>query len=139
MFFEIPLSLLIWCQCTLFLPSLRCPSVRSPVIRRFFFLLRCSYSSTSFAHPLFISFSVIHVYLGRLSNFPTNSNRVYYRVFNLKVDRILILVFYLLRFTTCYITQLTSIYSKCLKWCPFISMHLSTRFIIFLATFLGVL
>ena len=35
---------------------------------------------------------------------------------------------YLLRFTTCCITQLTSIYSKCWKWCTFISMHLSTRF-----------
>jgi hypothetical protein len=44
-----------------------------------------------------------------------------------------------LRFTTCYITQLTCIYSKCLKLCPFISMHLSTRFTIFLATFLRVL
>jgi len=33
-----------------------------------------------------------------------------YRVFNLKVDRILIWVTYLLRFT-CYITQLTCIYS----------------------------
>jgi len=92
-----------------------------------------------------------------------------YRVFNLKVDRILTLilltwsiwwapnntsrwqmrfnsalkgliwVIYLLRFTTCYITQLTCIYSKCWKWCPFISVHLSTRFIMFLATFLSVL
>jgi hypothetical protein len=63
----------------------------------------------------------------------------FYRVFNLKVDRILIWVIYLLRFTTCYITQLSSIYSKCWKWCPFISMHLSTRFATFLATFLSVL
>jgi len=61
-----------------------------------------------------------------------------YRGFNLKVDRILIRVIYLLRFT-CYITQLTYIYSKCWKWCPFISMHLSTRFTMFLTTFLGVL
>jgi len=37
------------------------------------------------------------------------------RVFNLKVGRILIRVIYLLRFTTCYITQLTYIYSKCWK------------------------
>jgi hypothetical protein len=36
-------------------------------------------------------------------------------VFNLKVDRILMSVIYLLRFTTCYITQLTCIYSKCWK------------------------
>jgi hypothetical protein len=62
-----------------------------------------------------------------------------YRVFNLKVDRILIWVIYLLRFTTYYVTQLTCIYSKCWKWCPFISMHLSTRFTMFLATFLSVL
>jgi len=38
-----------------------------------------------------------------------------YRVFNLKVDRILIRVICLLRFTKFYITQLTSIYSKCWK------------------------
>jgi len=62
-----------------------------------------------------------------------------YRVFNLKVDRILIWVIYLLRFTTCYITQLTGIYSNCWKWCPFISMHLSTCFTMFFATFLSVL
>jgi hypothetical protein len=62
-----------------------------------------------------------------------------YRVFDLKVDRILIWVIYLLKFTTCYITQLTCIYSKCWKWFPFISMHLSTRFTMFLATFLSVL
>jgi len=62
-----------------------------------------------------------------------------YRVFNIKVDRILIWVIYLLIFTTCYITQLACIYSKCWKWCPFISMHLSTRFTMFLATFLSVL
>ena len=35
-------------------------------------------------------------------------------VFNLKADRILIRVIYLLRIT-CYITQLTCIYSKCWK------------------------
>ena len=58
-----------------------------------------------------------------------------YRVLNLKVDRILIRVIYLLRFTT----QLTCTYSKCWKWCPFISMHLSTCFTMFLATFLSVL
>ena len=62
-----------------------------------------------------------------------------YGVFNLKVDRILIWVIYLLRFTTYYITQLTCIYSKCWKWSPFISMHLSTCFTMFLATFLSVL
>ena len=62
-----------------------------------------------------------------------------YRVFNLKVDRILIWVIYLLRFTTYYVTQLTCIYSKCWKWCPFISMHLSTTFTMFLATFLSAL
>ena len=61
-----------------------------------------------------------------------------YREFNLKVDRILIWVIYLLRFT-CYITQLIFIYSKCWKWCPFISVHLSTRFTMFLATFASVL
>ena len=38
-----------------------------------------------------------------------------HRMFNLKVDRILIYVIYLIRFTTCYITQLTCIYSKCWK------------------------
>jgi len=63
----------------------------------------------------------------------------FYRVFNLKVDRILIWVIYLLRFTTCYIKQLTFIYSKCWKWCPFISTHLSTHFTMLLATFLSVL
>ena len=57
----------------------------------------------------------------------------------LKSGPILIWVIHLLRFTTCYITQLTCIYSKCWKWCPFISMHLSTRFTMFLATFLSVL
>ena len=62
-----------------------------------------------------------------------------YRVFNFKVDRILIWVVYLLRFTTCYITQLNCVYSKCWKWYPFILMHLSTRFAMFLANFLGVL
>ena len=62
-----------------------------------------------------------------------------YRVFNLKVDRTLIWVIYLPRFITCYITQLTYIYSKCWKWCPFILMYLSTCFIMFLATFLSVL
>jgi len=40
--------------------------------------------------------------------------------------------------TNLYITQLTCIYSKCWKWCPFISMHLSTRFTMFLTTFLSV-
>jgi len=70
----------------------------------------------------------------------TSANRVrFYRLFNLKVDRILIWVIYLLKFTTCYITQLTCIYSKCWKWCPLISMHLSTRFTMFLATSLSVL
>jgi len=62
-----------------------------------------------------------------------------YWVFNIKVDHILIWVIYLLRFTTCYITQLSCIYSKCWKWCPFISLHLSKRFTMFLATFLSVL
>jgi hypothetical protein len=57
----------------------------------------------------------------------------------LKSGPILIWVIYLLRFTTCYITHLTCIYSKCWKWCPFISMHLSTRFTMFLATYLSVL
>jgi len=71
--------------------------------------------------------------------FAKSSHFVLYRVFNLKVDRILIWVIYLLRFATCYFTQLTCIYSKCWKWCPFISMHLSTRFTMFLATFLHVL
>jgi len=66
-------------------------------------------------------------------------NCTYYRMFNLKGDRILTRVIYLLRFTTCYITQPTCIYSKCWKWCPFISMHLSTRFTMFLSTFLTVL
>jgi hypothetical protein len=60
-----------------------------------------------------------------------------YKVFNLIVDCILIWVIYLLRFTTYYIIQLKCIYSKCWKWCPFISMHLSTCFIMFLATFLN--
>jgi len=70
---------------------------------------------------------------------PTRLTASKYRMFNLKVDRISIWVIYLLRFTTCYITQLTCIYSKCWKWCLFISMHLSTRFTMFLATFLSVL
>jgi len=64
----------------------------------------------------------------------------WYRVFTLKVDRTLMWLIYLLRFTTCYITQLTCIYSKCWKRCPFISVHLSTlstRFTMFLATFLS--
>jgi len=62
-----------------------------------------------------------------------------YRVFSLKVDRILIWIIYLLRFTTCYVTHLAFIYSKCWRWCPFISVHLSTRFTMFLETFLSVL
>ena len=57
----------------------------------------------------------------------------------LKSGPILMWVIYLLRFTTCYITQLTRIYSKCWKWRPFISVYLSTRFTMFLATFLSVL
>ena len=61
-----------------------------------------------------------------------------YRVFNLKVDCFLIWVIYLLRFTTCYITHLTCIYSKCWKLYPFISMHLLTRFTMILATFFSV-
>jgi len=64
---------------------------------------------------------------------------IYIQGVQLKSGSILIRVIYLLRFTTCYITQLTCIYSKCWKWCPFISMHLSTRFAMFLATFLSVL
>ena len=56
----------------------------------------------------------------------------------LKSGPILIWVIYVLRFTTCYITQLTCVYSKFWKWCPFISVHLSTRFTMFLATFLSV-
>jgi len=72
-----------------------------------------------------------------LGGYPIAVNK--YRMFNLKVDCILIWVIYLLRFTTCYITQLTCIYSKCWKWCPFISMHLSTRFTMFPATFISVL
>ena len=75
--------------------------------------------------------------------FPTRCTNFFYlftyRVFNLKVDRILIWVIYLLRFTKCYITQLTCIYSNCWKLCPFISVHLSTRFTMFLANFLSVL
>jgi hypothetical protein len=57
----------------------------------------------------------------------------------LKSDRILIWVIYLLKFTLCYITQLNFICSKCWKWCPFISMHLSTPVTMFLATFLSIL
>jgi hypothetical protein len=64
---------------------------------------------------------------------------IYIQVVQLKVYRLLILVMYLLRFTAHYITQLTCHYSKCWKLCPFISMHLSTRFTMFLATFLRVL
>ena len=74
--------------------------------------------------------------------FLTRTSYIYiyiYTVFSLKVGRILIWVIYLPRFTTCYITQLTCIYSKCWKWCSFISMHLSTRFTMFLATYLSVL
>ena len=59
-------------------------------------------------------------------NLPRSVGNIY-RVVNLKVDRILIWVICLLRFTTCYITHLTCIYSKWWKWYPFISMHLSTR------------
>jgi len=55
----------------------------------------------------------------------------------LKSGPILMWVIYLLRFTTCYITQLTCVYSKCWKWCPFVSVRLSTRFAMFLATFLS--
>ena len=62
-----------------------------------------------------------------------------YRMFNLKVNRILIWVIYLLRFTTCYITQLNFLYSESWRWCPFISIHLSTRFTMFLATFHSIL
>ena len=65
-------------------------------------------------------------------------NWMVYTGVQLKSGPILIWLIYLLRFT-CYITQLTCIYSKCWKWCPFISMHLSTRFTMFLATFHSVL
>ena len=41
-------------------------------------------------------------------------------------------IYNMLYYTTC-------IYSKCWKWCPFISVHLSTCFTMFLATFLSVL
>jgi hypothetical protein len=41
--------------------------------------------------------------------------KAFYRVFNLKVESILMRVIYLLRFTTYYIIQLTFIYSKCWK------------------------
>jgi hypothetical protein len=37
--------------------------------------------------------------------------------------------------TTCYITQLACVYSKCWKLCPFISVHLSTRFTMFHADY----
>jgi hypothetical protein len=57
----------------------------------------------------------------------------------IKSGLISIWVIYLLIFTTSFITQLISIYSKCWKWCSFISIHLSTRFTMFLATFLSVL
>jgi hypothetical protein len=64
---------------------------------------------------------------------------VLYRVFNLKVDRTLTWVIYLLRFTTCYITQLTCIYNKCWKWCTLIQCtyrHVSPCFSqLFLAFF----
>jgi hypothetical protein len=85
----------------------------------------------------------------RVENFSTSSkvsnyitgwfNILYLYILDvqLKSGPNLIWVIYLLRFTTCYITQLICIYSKCWKWCPFISMHLSTRFIMFLATFLS--
>jgi hypothetical protein len=63
----------------------------------------------------------------------------WYSVFNLKMDHILIWIIYLLRFTTCYITQQICIYSKCWKWCPFISVHFLTHFTMFLANFLSVL
>jgi hypothetical protein len=55
------------------------------------------------------------------------------------MDRILMWVIYLPRFTICYITQLTCIYSWCWKWCSFISVHLLTSFTMFLTTFLSVL
>jgi hypothetical protein len=84
-----------------------------------------------------LDFLVVHPVVQSLNQLHYPSSK--YRVFNLKIDHILIWVIYLLRFTTCYITQLTRIYSKCWKWCPFISMHLSTRFTMFLATFLSVL
>jgi hypothetical protein len=50
--------------------------------------------------------------LGFLIFKATDACIIYIEVFNLKVDRILIQVIYLLRFATCYITQLTCIYSK---------------------------
>ena len=75
----------------------------------------------------------------QLPRFVSFEHVAIYRMFNLKVDRNLIWVIYLLRFTTCYIAQLTCIYSKFWKWCPFISMHLSTCFTMFLAIFLSVL
>jgi len=51
----------------------------------------------------------------RLTSDNTRITATIYRMFNLKLDRILIRVIYLLRFTTCYITQQTYIYSKCWK------------------------
>jgi hypothetical protein len=96
-------------------------------------------------NALLLNFSsnVTHDCHSLLNNVKTQINKQtkknMYRMFNLKVDHILIWVIYLLRFTTCYITQLTCIYSKCWKWRPFISLHLSTRSTMFLATFLSVL
>ena len=104
--------------------------------------LHSSLSSARLLHPRIPSgITSSHYVLGfptglALPNIPL---RTFYRVFNIKVDRILIWVIYLLRFTTCYITQLSCICSKCWKWCPFISMHLSTGFTMFLAIFLSVL
>jgi hypothetical protein len=92
--------------------------------------------------PLLIAMAIanklVSISVSQITFYNFNMNYLY-RMFNLKVDCVLIRVIYLLRFTTWYITQLTCIYSKCWKWCPFISMHLSTRFTMFLITFLSVL
>ena len=89
----------------------------------------------TFSHFCYIAYIYIYTYI----HTHTHTHTHIYRVFNCTGLHILIWVIYLLRFTTCYITQLTCIYSKCWKWCPFISVHLSTHFTMFLATFLSVL
>jgi hypothetical protein len=116
------------------------------------FLFVVQYGSFVTTHTFFLGFNCCECrdHFRHIGHLPVQSGRYcpgrmlgdlygFYRLFNLKVDRILIRVIYLLRFAACYITQLTCIYSKCWKWCPFISVHLSTRFTMFLTTFLSVL
>jgi len=132
-----------------------CPAHLQEVVRR-----NCIYAASGIVtlcrwlscisnlmHKILIYLHIIHLLISSIcfEHYPAHLQEVYVVIVvsvqdvQIKSGPILIWVIYLLRFTTCFITQLTCIYSKCCKWCQFISMHLSTRFTMFIATFLSVI